>query len=145
MERRTKFGLTMDEMLKQLYEEDEGNIEKADVVVIPPDVDDLTDKDETCDDLTDEATVQDVPGSLELHIENKTELPADHTTSTKPVLAPHNKRVLKLSGTRKRKLRESQPNWRFKHPEYNKVKQRGISHQENLKKNERRNASSYSS
>ncbi|KAK7071625.1 hypothetical protein SK128_027274 [Halocaridina rubra] len=71
MERKRKTYLTVEEILEKLYEEDEGQMESADFVIIPPDVDELTDEDEEPDDNIGEATVRDVSGTLELHIESK--------------------------------------------------------------------------
>lgn len=127
MERKKKHGLTMEEILQHLHEEDEENIDHADVIIIPPDVDDLTDEDEACDDLTGEVTVQDVPGSLELHIETKSSTAQDSTSN-------NSVGVHKSSTSKKRKLCKSQPNWRYKEPQYNKVKQRGKTHEDNLQK-----------
>lgn len=45
------FAFTWDEMLEKLVQECEGNIEKVHVVIIPSDVDELTDEDEACDNL----------------------------------------------------------------------------------------------
>ena len=41
-----------------------------DVIIVPPDVDGLTDEEDIGnEEKTDDVTIQDVPGSLELHIE----------------------------------------------------------------------------
>ncbi|KAK7071197.1 hypothetical protein SK128_026013 [Halocaridina rubra] len=66
-----KTSLTVEEILEKLYEEDEDQVESADLVFIPPDVDEITDADEKPDDNFGGATVIDVSGTLELHIESK--------------------------------------------------------------------------
>lgn len=60
MERKRKKGLTLQEILEE-FEKDEDEVENVDIVVIPPEVDELTDEDEGPDDIIEEPTVLDVP------------------------------------------------------------------------------------
>lgn len=114
MERKKKRGLTLEEILEHLHEEDDENIDYADVVIIPSDVDDLTNEDEAHDELNGEVIVQVVPGSLEFHTESKTSTVEDSSSK-------NSGEARKSSRSRKRKLCESQPNWRYKQPQYYKI------------------------
>ena len=59
----------MEEILAQLEEavEDE-DVESADAVIIPPEADALTDNEDIDDDCTGNVNIEDVAGSLELHV-----------------------------------------------------------------------------
>ncbi|KAB0805128.1 hypothetical protein PPYR_02098 [Photinus pyralis] len=102
------------------------DVESADIVVLPPETDYLTDEDEADDDILGIAEVNDVPGELELQYttsqservevndSNNTEIPASHPkcTSTK-------------SNKRKRILTDVSPTWRKVHPSYTKLPTEG--------------------
>ena len=61
-------ALTVDEAIDLLFQEDdEGEVENADIIIVPPDVDELTDEEDVSEDIIGELSVQDVPGSLEIH------------------------------------------------------------------------------
>ena len=83
MKRKKKSRLRVDEIWVELFEHDEEQIDNADVGSIPPDVDELTGQDEASDDNMGESTVQDVPGTLELHIDSKI-LPKTSCSSGNP-------------------------------------------------------------
>ncbi|XP_066944583.1 uncharacterized protein [Macrobrachium rosenbergii] len=155
MERERKSGLSVDEILQELFEHDEEQIESADIVIIPPDVDELTDEDEdeAFDDTTGEATVQDVPGTLELHIDSKippklscssgkpeeesclnNDSKAASTGSSSSDMTHCGDKVMRKSKTKKTKLCDSEPSWKYKVPEYSKNKPREKTYENNLKK-----------
>ncbi|KAK3888394.1 hypothetical protein Pcinc_007522 [Petrolisthes cinctipes] len=64
-------ALKVEQALELLFEEDqEGDTtERADVIIVPPDVDELTDEEGSDEDVMGETSVQDVPGSLEVHVD----------------------------------------------------------------------------
>lgn len=138
MERKRKKGLTLQEILEE-FEKDEDEVENVDIVVIPPEVDELTDEDEGPDDIIEEPTVLDVPGTVELHVEcaaqitveaevNKEDANIGCTTTLSP------SQCKSSAGKKKRKLCESEPCWRYIDPEYRKGKQRGRVYEENMAK-----------
>ena len=70
MSRKRVKGMTMleiEEYLKEISETED--IEASDVIILPPDVNNLSDEDEIDDDETSECMVNEVPGPLELHVE----------------------------------------------------------------------------
>ena len=70
MSRKLVKGMTMleiEEYLKEISETED--IEASDVVILPPDVNNLSDEDKINDDETGECMVNKVPGPLELHVE----------------------------------------------------------------------------
>lgn len=72
MAKATRSALTLDEALALLCEEDaEGEVEKADVIIVPPDADELTDEEDVNDDIIGEISIQDVPGTLEVHVDKE--------------------------------------------------------------------------
>ena len=60
--------LEIEEYLKEISETED--IEASAVVILPPDVNNLSNEDEIDDDETGECMVNEVPGPLELHVEN---------------------------------------------------------------------------
>ncbi|XP_066978833.1 piggyBac transposable element-derived protein 2-like [Macrobrachium rosenbergii] len=136
----------VDEILQELSEHDAEQIESADV-------DELTDEDEASDDTTGEATVQDVPGTSELHIDSKippkiscsygkpveesclnNDSKAASTGSASSDMAHCDDKVMRKSKTKKRRLCDSEPSWKYKVPEYSKNKPREKTYENNLKK-----------
>ena len=112
-------ALTLDEALALLYEEDdEGEIEKADVIIVPPEADSLTDEEDVNDDIIGEISVQDVPGTLEVHVEKDI---------SKECAAYKDKPTRK-----KRKFCDSEPVWMHKDANYSKIKGRSQHHIELL-------------
>ena len=72
MSRKRLKALTMDEIAEELqkYEENSDNDDDdnfGDVIIVPPDVDALTDEEDIADDEMGDVLVQDVPGTLEIH------------------------------------------------------------------------------
>ena len=70
MSRKRVKGMTIleiEEYLKEISETED--IETSDVVILPPDVNNLSDEDEIDDDKTNECMVNEVPGPLELYVE----------------------------------------------------------------------------
>ena len=60
-------ALTIEQALEILFQKNqEDATENADVIIVPPDVDELTDKEDISEDIIGEESVQDVPGSLEV-------------------------------------------------------------------------------
>ncbi|XP_076055347.1 uncharacterized protein LOC143033747 [Oratosquilla oratoria] len=90
MAKRQRSALTVERTLELLFDEDEEEdaAERADVIIVPPDVDELTDEEDIAEDEMGEISVQDVPGTLEVHvdrvpIEEHDENKAKATTSSK--------------------------------------------------------------
>ncbi|XP_076061447.1 uncharacterized protein LOC143037210 [Oratosquilla oratoria] len=90
MAKRQRSALTVERALELLFDEDEeeDTAERADVIIVPQDVDELTDEEDIAEDEMDEISVQDVPGTLEVHvdrvpIEEHAENKAKATTSSR--------------------------------------------------------------
>ena len=69
MSKRRFKSLSLDEiaaMLEEVLEEDD--VKTADAVIIPPETDALTDNEDIVDDCTGNVEVDDVAGTLELHV-----------------------------------------------------------------------------
>ncbi|KAF2346941.1 hypothetical protein FHG87_022304 [Trinorchestia longiramus] len=116
MSRRRLKALNMDEII-ELLQQDEGK-NYGDVIIIPPNVDGLTDDEDFEDEgETGEAIIQDVPGSLELHTKHEIEETIDLNEGNSLISPATNRR-------KKRKLCDSVPKWRHTQPQYTKVKQR---------------------
>lgn len=125
-------ALRMDEIylefLESHNESDSDNETLGDVIIVPPDVDGLTDEEDIGDEEeTGEVVVQDVPGSLELHIET------DHQNEVQLDENNDFQKPSKASRGKKRKLSESVPKWRYVEPKYSKAKERDYHHQTYLK------------
>ena len=137
---------------QNFFEHDEEQIENADIGSIPPDVDELTGEDEASDDTMGESTVQDVPGTLELHIDSKI-LPKTScssgnsgkgsclnddsraaSTGSSSDMAHCDDKVMGKSKVKKRRLSASEQSWKHKVPEYSKNKPREKTYENNLKK-----------
>lgn len=70
MVKATYSALTIDEAHALLCEKGaEGEFEKGDVIIGPPDADELTDEEDVSGDVIGEISVQDVPGTLEVHVD----------------------------------------------------------------------------
>ncbi|XP_076044777.1 uncharacterized protein LOC143027379 [Oratosquilla oratoria] len=71
MAKRQRSVLTLERALELLFDEDEeeDTAERADVIIVPPDVDELTDEEDIAEDEMGEISVQDVPGTLEVHVD----------------------------------------------------------------------------
>ena len=113
----------------------------------------MTGEDEASDDTKGESTVQDVPGTLELHIDSKI-LPktscssgnsgkgsclnddsrAASTGSSSSDMAHCDDKVMSKSKVKKRRLSDSKQSWKHKVPEYSKNKPRKKTYGNNLKK-----------
>ena len=95
--------------------------------------------------------VQDVPGILELHIDSKvssterygSEISTSKTFKDSDTNFPstsegtsrdYKRSVKKTSNVKKRRLCESEPCWRYKVPEYSKLKHRGKIYEDNMRK-----------
>ncbi|KAK3872349.1 hypothetical protein Pcinc_022566 [Petrolisthes cinctipes] len=87
------------------------------------DVDELTDEEDIDEDAMGETSVQDVPGSLEVHVDR---VPVEEHAK--------NKEKSTTSSRKKRKFCDSEPIWKHKTPEYSNVKERSVHHSECLKK-----------
>ena len=107
MSRKRLKALTMDEIAEELqkYEENSDNDDDdnfGDVIIVPPDVDALTDEEDIADDEMGDVLYQDVPGTLEIHTKDNDQNEADESDHPKP--------------TKKRKLCESVPKWKHVSP-----------------------------
>ena len=115
-------ALTVEEAINILFQDDEDDeIENADVIIIPPDVDELTDEEDISEDIIEEVSVQDVPGSLEVQVNQQ---PIENPTKDRGASAK--------SSRKKRKFCNTEPIWKHKNPEYSKVKERSEQYKENL-------------
>ena len=107
-------ALTVDEAIDLLFQEDdEGEVENADIIIVPPDVDELTDEEDVSEDIIGELSVQDVPGSLEIH---KDSVVSEKCTTDNAKSASR--------ARKKRKFCNSEPKWKHQDPKYSKVKER---------------------
>ena len=60
-------ALTIEQALEILFQKNqEDATENADVIIVPPDVDELTDEEDISEEIIGEASVQDIPGSFEV-------------------------------------------------------------------------------
>ena len=117
----------MDEILEIIHQDEDKN--HGDVIIIPPDVDGLTDHEDFEDEgETGEAIIQDVPGTLELHTDHEIGENADMNEET--AVSP----LTTTNRRKKRKLCDSVPNWRYTEPQYTKVKERVASYSDHMKK-----------
>lgn len=125
MAKTVRSALTVEQALELLFKEDqEGDTtERADMIIVPPDVDELTDEEDIDEDVMGEISVQDVPGSLEVHVDR---VPVEHHAKKKEKST--------TSSRKKRKFCDSEPIWNHKTPEYSKVKERSVHHNECLQK-----------
>ena len=96
----------MDEMLR-LLEEDDGNANN--IVIVPPSVDEMTDKDNE-DKETGQIMVQDVSGTLEL--DSAADKQSEKISDEKNLDNTDPQRSSKSCRRKKRKLCELIPNWR---------------------------------
>ena len=124
MSRKRLKALTMDEIAEELqkYEENSDNDDDdnfGDVIIVPPDVDALTDEEDIADDKMGDVLVQDVPGTLEIHTKDNDQNEADESDRPKP--------------TKKRKLCESVPKWKHVSPKYTKGRARDDHDQSHLR------------
>ena len=121
MSRKQLKALTMDEIPEELqkYEENSDNDNFGDVIIVPPDVDALTDEEDIADDEMGDVLVQDVPGTLEIHTKDNDQNEADESDRPKP--------------TNKRKLCESVPKWKHVSPKYTKGRARDDHDQSHLR------------
>ena len=130
MSRKRVKGMTMleiEEYLKEISEIED--IEASDVVILPPDVNNLSDEDEIDDDETGECIVNKVPGPLELHVKisdklAETENNIDSENIDTATDTANSSRAVgnrkKPANAKKRKLCNSEPVWEKKTPEYTK-------------------------
>ncbi|XP_076047359.1 uncharacterized protein LOC143028888 [Oratosquilla oratoria] len=125
MAKRQRSALTVERALELLFDEDEeeDTAERADVIIVPPDVDELTDEEDIAEDEMGEISVQDVPGTLEVHVDR---VPIEEHAENKAKAA--------TSSRKKRKFCDSEPVWKHKTPEYRKVKGRSEHHRDCLQK-----------
>ena len=124
MSRKRLKALTMDEIAEELqkYEENSDNDDDdnfGDVIIVPPDVDALTDEEDIADDEMGDVLVQDVPGTLEIHTKDNDQNEADESDRPKP--------------TKKRKLCKSVPKWKHVSPKYTKGRARDDHDQSHLR------------
>ena len=135
MSKRRIKSLTVEEILAQLEEvvEDE-DVESADAVIIPPEADALTDNEDIDDDCTGNVNIEDVAGSLELHVaaQISNEEVIDDTTGENAANHSEINFETKQAPNKKRKLCNSVPTWRCKTPEYTKVHDRSKAYENNL-------------
>ena len=144
MSRKRVKRMTMlenEEYLKEISETED--IEASDVVISPPDVNNLSDKDEIDDDETGECMVDEVPGPLELHVEisdkvAETENSIDSENIDTATDTANSSRTVgnrkKPANAKKRKLCNSEPVWEKKTPEYTKKITKSDSHSDCLRK-----------
>ena len=123
MSRKRLKALTMNEIAEELqkYEENSDNDDDDNfgyVIIVPPDVDALTDEEDITDDEMGDVLVQDVPGTLEIHTKDNDQNEADEFDRPKP--------------TKKRKLCESVPKWKHVSPKYIKGRARDDHDQSHL-------------
>ncbi|XP_068201516.1 piggyBac transposable element-derived protein 2-like [Palaemon carinicauda] len=116
-------ALTFEEAINILFQDEDDEIKNADVIIIPPDVDELTDEEFISEDIIEEVSVQDVPGSLEVQVNQQ---PIETPTKDRGESAK--------SSWKKRKFCNTEPIWKHKNPEYSKVKERSEQYKENLQK-----------
>ena len=122
MSRKRLKAFTMDEIAAALQEHDEntGNDDDfGDVIIVPLDVDTLTDEEDIADDEMGKVLVQNVPGTLEIHTESNYQNEDDEPDRSKP--------------TKKRKLCESVPKWKHVSPKYTKLRARDVHYQAHLR------------
>ena len=144
MSRKRVKGMTMleiEDYLKEISETED--IEASDVVILPPDVNNLSDEDEIYEDETGKCMVNKVPGPLELHVEVSDKLAEtennidseniDTATDTANSSRAVGKRK-KPANAKKRKLCNSEPVWEKKTPEYTKNITKSHSHSDCLRK-----------
>ena len=127
MSKRRFESLSLDEiaaMLEEVLEEDD--VETADAVIIPPETDALTDNEDIDDDCTGNVEVDDVAGTLELHVAAQI-IDGDGKGKQLEVRAEKSQPPKK-----KRKLCNSEPTWRNKAPVYTKVHARSNGHEKLL-------------
>ncbi|XP_076029877.1 uncharacterized protein LOC143018405 [Oratosquilla oratoria] len=103
MAKRQRSALTVERNLELLFDEDEEEdaAERADVIIVPPDVDELTDEEDIAEDEMGEISVQDVPGTLEVHVDR---VPIEEHAE--------NKAKATTSSRKKRKFCDSEPVWK---------------------------------
>ena len=133
--------LEIEEYLKEISETED--IEASDLVILPPDVNNLSDEDEIDDDETGECMVNEVPGPLESHAEisdkvAETENNIDSENIDTATDTANSSRAVgnrkKLANAKKRKLCNSEPVWEKKTPEYTKKITKSDSHSDCLRK-----------
>ena len=144
MSRKRVKGMTMleiEEYLKEISETED--IEASDVVIPPPDVNNLSDEDEIDDDETGKYMVNEVPGPLELHVEisdkvAETENNIDSENIDAATDTANFSHVVgnrkKPANAKKRKLCNSEPVWEKKTSEYTKKITKSDSHSDCLRK-----------
>ena len=133
--------LEIEKYLKEISKTDD--IEASDVVILPSDVNNLSDEDEIDDDETGECMVNEVPGPLELHVEisdkvAETENNVDsENVDTATDTANFSRAVgnrKKPGNAKKRKLCNSESVWEKKTPEYTKKITKSDLHSDCLRK-----------
>ena len=114
MSRKLFKALTMEEILGILKDQngsdDDQDEYPGDVIIVPPDVDALTDEDIEDDEETGNVMVEDVPGSVELHTETDLHNVAESVDENNLTLRLQE--PSKNYRGKKRKLCESVPKWR---------------------------------
>ena len=132
MSQRRQKSLTVEEILAALEEaEDDDNVERADVIINPPEADALTDNEDIDDDCTEDIDTNEVAGTLELHT---TVLNTDDDVNDNEAGKATEATTEKGNITKKRKLSQSIPKWRSKAPNYTKVHTRSNVYESNLMK-----------
>ncbi|XP_068241039.1 piggyBac transposable element-derived protein 2-like [Palaemon carinicauda] len=115
-------ALTVEEAINILFLDDEDDeIDNPDVIIIPPDVDELTDEEDISEDIIEDVSVQDVPGSLEVQVNQQ---PIENPTKDRGASAK--------SSWKKREFCNTEPIWKHKNLEYSKVKELSEQYKENL-------------
>lgn len=128
--RRTK-SLTLEQIRNLLddYASDEED-QSVDVVILPPDADELTDHEDIDDEMMGDVNVTEVAGSLELHVATSE---SENIEPTNVVEKANDIHPQTLPSRKKRKLCNANPKWVHKKPEYKKAPGRTETHKNNLK------------
>ncbi len=80
---RSRRALNVNEIVLEL-EDIDSNTDKVDIIIIPPEVDQLSDEDEPASsNIIGSATVSDIIGTLELHHTDNTPLGIENISSRK--------------------------------------------------------------
>jgi hypothetical protein len=109
------------------------NVDSVDVVVIPPEPNQVSDEDDGHDENMGLAEVNDIPGTLELHIENLEPLEVD----VEETVPADNVGVAGTSGgkkAQKRKLADIAAKWKKTQPTYKNVLHPTESEENKIKK-----------
>ena len=111
------------------YASDEED-QQADVVILPPDADELTDHEDIDDEMMGDVNVTEVAGSLELHVATSE---SEKTEPINLVVKVNDIHPQTIPSKKKIKVCYANPKWLHKKPEYKKTPGRTETHKNNLK------------